>query len=263
MNFDALILAAGQGTRLRPLTDKVPKCLIKFNGKALLNYQIDVFKKLNVGKILVVTGYKECKIPSIGIKKIWNKDFKTTNMVRSMFKAIEFFPSDKDLVISYGDIIYQKNNLKKLLKDESGISIMVDKNWEQFWSLRFEDPLVDAETLRIDKNGLIKELGKKSKSLAQIQGQYTGLIKISKDYLQDVIQFYLHLENHFNHNQNILDQMYMTEFLQLMIDNGTEIKSVEVNNGWLEFDTVEDLELYSAMLRENKLDSFFNLDYSL
>ena len=54
--------------------------------------------------------------------------------------------------------------------------------------------------------------------------------------------------------------MYMTSFLQLLIDSGWKAKAVLVNNGWLEVDTVEDLETYEAMAASGRLDPFYRPD---
>ena len=56
---------------------------------------------------------------------------------------------------------------------------MVDDGWLDLWSVRNDNPLDDAETLKYGRNGQIIELGRKPKSLGEIESQYTGLIKIS------------------------------------------------------------------------------------
>ena len=85
-------------------------------------------------------------------------------MCRDFFEGI-----NEDLIISYGDIVYQQDNLASLLDSTDEISLMIDMNWRDLWSIRFTDPLDDAETLIIDSSGHIKELGKKPK-LTQYMG---------------------------------------------------------------------------------------------
>jgi CTP:phosphocholine cytidylyltransferase-like protein len=58
-NLKAIILAAGRGKRLNPLTDKIPKAMVKLFGKSLLEWQINVFRNCNINDISIVTGYKE------------------------------------------------------------------------------------------------------------------------------------------------------------------------------------------------------------
>ena len=70
------------------------------------------------------------------------------------------------------------------MNSKSSISIMVDLNWKKLWSERFDNPLDDAETMKFDDDLNIFELGKKTDSYSDIQGQYTGLIKFDKNYLR-------------------------------------------------------------------------------
>ena len=78
---------------------------------------------------------------------------------------------DGDLTISYGDIIYTDKVLNQITQNKSDIVVAVDKNWRELWALRMEDPLKDAETLKMDANCNIVELGKKPSSYGEIEGQ--------------------------------------------------------------------------------------------
>ena len=72
-----IILAAGEGSRLHPMTDDKPKCMIEFNKKTLLEYQMDIFKQNNIDKIYIITGHKEKKIPEYGLIKIFNSNYRS------------------------------------------------------------------------------------------------------------------------------------------------------------------------------------------
>ena len=78
-----IILAAGKGTRLYPLTKKKPKCLIKYHGKSILDHQLETCKKMKIQKIFLVCGYKSSQIKRKNIIKIKNEKYKTTNMLYS------------------------------------------------------------------------------------------------------------------------------------------------------------------------------------
>ena len=58
----AIILAAGQSIRLRPITNNTPKCLLKINKKTILAYQIDKLIKNNIREIIIVVGFKQKQI---------------------------------------------------------------------------------------------------------------------------------------------------------------------------------------------------------
>ena len=178
----AIILAAGEGKRLRPLTNNTPKCLVNLFGKSLLQWQIETFRSCQIDDISVVTGYLNEMIKFENITYFENPNFKTTNMVETLFCAKEKL-SDS-VIVSYGDIIFEKNVLQKLIDSDDGLSVVIDKNWKKYWETRFDNPLNDAESLVLD-DGYISNIGQKVNSIDQIQGQYIGLMKFQKNYQND------------------------------------------------------------------------------
>ncbi len=236
-----IILAAGQGTRLRPLTNNKPKCMVELKNKPLVRYQLDLFEKFNISDINIVTGYLEEKINFNNVKKFYNPKFDTTNMVSTLFCAKELFDGTEDILISYGDIVYNDNVLQSIIDSTDQISVVVDKNWKEYWSARMDNPLNDVETLKIDENGFIKELGKKPNSYDDIEGQYIGLIKIRKDIVEKIKNFYETLDKGILYDEKDYNHMYMTSFLQLISDNLTLLSPIYINNGWMEIDEPTDL----------------------
>ena len=104
----SIILAAGKGNRLYPLTKDKPKCLVKYNNKSILSYQVNLLKKVKIKKIYLVSGYKSSKIKIKKIIKKKNLEFKNSNMVYSLFKFRKLFNGKEDIIISYGDIIFKE-----------------------------------------------------------------------------------------------------------------------------------------------------------
>jgi len=254
-----LILAAGQGTRLRPLTDVKPKCLVPLLGRSLLERQVDTLKELGINDIHVATGYRADQIEALGFATSINPQFAKTNMVESLFSALSYIQQEGDLIIAYGDIVYQSDNLNALLNCNDEIALMIDARWRELWSLRLSNPLDDAETLIMNDDGYVTALGKKPQSYDQIEGQYTGLIKIRSDKLMALVTFYNQLDRSATYDGKDFNNMYMTSFLQLLIDSGWKAKAVLVNGGWLEVDSVEDLSKYETMAKEGKLDRFYKV----
>ena len=83
-----IILAAGEGKRLRPLTNNIPKSMISFLGMTLLERQVDIMKKCQINDIVVVTGYKADQINIPEINYIKNENFHKTNMVETLFLSL-------------------------------------------------------------------------------------------------------------------------------------------------------------------------------
>jgi len=239
-----IILAAGQGTRLRPLTNDKPKCMVEYNKKPIIDYILEVAKKSKIDDISIVTGYKKDILKSYLKNKnltfFTNKRFSSSNMVSSLFCAKEFM--DDDLIISYADIIYNKEILDKLLESTNDFSVVVDRRWKELWSQRMENPLKDVETLKI-KNDKITEIGKKPKNYNEVEGQYIGLIKVSKNIINDIIQFYNNLDKNSIYDGQDFDNIYMTSFIQLIVNVMNNVKPVYIDGGWVEIDCKEDLEI--------------------
>ena len=118
----AIILAAGQGTRLRPLTNDRPKCLVPLAGISLLERQAQTLRSCGINEIRVVGGYLVDEIKKRGFACSINENYAATNMVATLFSAIDYLPGDDDLIISYGDIVYQPQNLQALLQNQDEIA---------------------------------------------------------------------------------------------------------------------------------------------
>ncbi|NQY34826.1 MAG: phosphocholine cytidylyltransferase family protein [Alteromonadaceae bacterium] len=254
-----LILAAGEGTRLRPLTNDKPKCMVPLQGTSLVERQISCLKRQGVTDIHIATGYRAEQIETLGYPTSFNPRYNKTNMVSTLFCALNFIQQEGDLIIAYGDIVYDDINLITLLESDGDIALMIDKKWRELWSLRLENPLEDAETLVMNEKGYVTELGKKPDNYERIQGQYTGLIKISANKIADFVNFYQQLDRNATYDGKDFNNMYMTSFLQALIDAGWQAKAALVNNGWLEIDSVEDLEQYELLAQQGKLDKFYKV----
>ena len=262
--MNAIILAAGEGKRLRPLTEDKPKCMIDLFGKPLIQRQIETFQACGINDISIVTGYCEDKITFDNVRYFRNYKYATTNMVETLFCAKNAI-KDSTLV-SYGDIVFEKNVLKKLIEATDDMCVVVDKDWYKYWKIRFTNPLDDAERLVLDNDGYITNIGQKVTNTKQIMGQYIGLMKFQKNGVHILKDFYERTKKHASSGINPLnsnlpfEKSYLTDLLQGLILDGRKIKSVLINNGWLEVDTIHDYEVYNHLKEEMKLHEFFMLD---
>lgn len=255
-----IILAAGQGTRLRPYTDERPKCLVELDGRALLHRQLDVLRARGLHDITLIGGYRADCLRDQGAELVINPRFAETNMVATLFCAEQRMVDGEDLLIAYGDIIYQPSVLDSLLNTDAPLAISIDRQWRRFWEIRMDNPLADAETLKLDAEDHIVELGKKPRDYNDIQGQYMGLIKVRGDHVAAFRQAWQQMDRSLVRDGKDFDNMYMTTFLQSLIDSGWRARAAFTDNGWLEVDTVEDLDRYHEMLRNGALESFIRLE---
>ena len=113
-----IILAAGMGSRLRPFTDELPKCLVPVNGTPLLSLSIAQMKKAGLKNFLIVGGYRRETLEEKGYNVVPNLEFQNSNMVWSLTQAIEHIDnaSCEYVVIHYGDILVSYKNILSLRK---------------------------------------------------------------------------------------------------------------------------------------------------
>lgn len=254
-----IILAAGQGTRLRPHTDNIPKCMVELAGKPLLHHQLHVLRSAGLNEILLVGGYCADRIIAEGLEIVLNPKFDTTNMVSTLFCAEDWMQEGEDLLIAYSDIIYEPKVLQSLLKSDASIAISVDRQWQRLWEARMEDPLNDAESLKIQDGNRVIEVGKKPKSLEEIQGQYMGLIKVRGDTVKQFRNVWHSLDKLAEYDGKDFGNMYMTSFIQYFIDSGISVEAAFTDGGWIEVDSTEDLNFYNDLFLTNSLDKFVGL----
>ena len=254
-----IILAAGLGTRLRPMTDERPKCMVPLCGKPMLMRQIDVLRNSGLNDIILLGGYRADRLTEIGYPVVINKRYAKTNMVSTLFCAEEHMKDDEDLLITYGDIIYEEKVLQSILSCKAPLCVSVDREWKKLWQLRLADPLSDAETLKLVGNDKIVELGKKPKGYDEIQGQYMGLIKVSKNFVKQFKRVWNELDRNAIYDGKNFDNMYMTSFIQHLINENWDVRAAFTDNGWLEVDSYDDLKLYETMQKEGSLSKYLKI----
>ena len=239
--MNIIILAAGQGTRLRPYTNHLPKCLVSIDGQSLLETQIAVIKSCGINKIYAVTGYCSEKLETFPIIKIFNPFFQSTNMVSSLFCAKKIL--DHESIISYGDIVYSRKILKGLMNTKNDISVVIDKEWKSYWSKRSADYISDIESLELSKENNIINIGDKVLDEKKVQGQYIGLIKLTQRGAFIFKKVYKECESKGMIGNKSFTKAFMTDFLQEIINLGYDVSAFITKDLWIEIDTISDLQL--------------------
>ena len=230
-----IILAAGRGRRMGNLTEDNPKCLLKFKGKPLIEWQILAMKKAGILEIGIVTGYKKELLEQYGLHCFHNPEWEKTQMVESLFCA-EVWLRSTTCIVSYSDIFYTPKAIVSLKNSLGPIAITYDKNWLQLWTKRFKKPLDDAETFKIDTNGKVLEIGNKTNDPSEIMGQYMGLLKLSPESWPEMNQIRSALSK--SENQSL----QMTQLLQKIIHKkALNVTGVAYSQKWYEIDSAQDL----------------------
>ena len=235
-----ILLVAGEGKRLRPFTLDRPKCMVEIDGISLIDRQLSVLKAEGLDNIIMAGGYKSEMLKREGVKLKLNLRYFETNMVWTLFSVEEEL--DGDVIVSYGDIVYSREILQTLLESTADIAVIIDKEWESYWRERNEDPLDDAETLKLRADGTIREIGQSPQALDEIEGQYIGLMKFSAQGVSQMKEtFYEALESGELLGKPI-ENSYMTDLLQALINSEKLVTSIPIYGDWVEIDTVSDLK---------------------
>ena len=230
----AVILAAGIASRLRPLTDDTPKCLLKVGEKNILELTIDNIIANNIDDVIIVTGYLEEKIknfvsnkyPDLNVIYIYNEVYSSTNNIYSLWLTKESLSGDEMLLMD-SDIIFDKEIITKLLASDH----------ESCLALKSHDVQDEEIKVKADENGRVLEIGKEVK-LQDANGESIGIEKFGVETLK---QLFTIIERKIVVEKNV-NQFYEAAFQELA-DNGANIYTVDTTDYvCMEIDTDADLE---------------------
>ena len=251
-NTKALVIAAGLGSRLKKHTKNLPKCMLDFGGKTLLQRQIDAYKKNSIKDIAVIKGYKKEKINYKGIKYFENTDFKNNNILNSIFYAEDFI--NGNIIISYSDILFDSTVVKRTLQSNHDISVVVDIDWRGYYVGRKDHPISEAENVIFNSDNKVEKIGKINTGNEEVHGEFIGMIKLSSRGCE-IFKEHFHRLKKLYWNKPfqravIFQKAYLTDFIQELVDIGIKVHCVIIESGWKEIDTVEDYK--KALVGFNK-----------
>tara|TARA_B100001093_G_scaffold274300_1_gene262237 strand:- start:78 stop:1202 length:1125 start_codon:yes stop_codon:yes gene_type:complete len=241
-NCKALIIAAGLGSRLKKHTENLPKCMLDFGGKTLLQRQLDSYKKCGIKDISLIRGYKKEKINYKGIKYFENTDYKNNNILNSIFYADKVI--NGNIIISYSDILFDSSVVERTLDANHDISVVVDIDWRGYYVGRKDHPISEAENVIFNSNNEVEKIGKINTGNEEVHGEFIGMIKLSnrgteifKEHFDRLKKIYW---NKPFQRAKIFQKAYLTDFIQEIVDIGIKVHCVIIESGWKEIDTVED-----------------------
>ena len=249
---NAIILAAGFGRRLRPLTNEDPKCLTKINGKPILENTLEILIKNGIQKTVIVIGYlgdiiKDWIGPEyqgMPISYIRNEIFHRSNSMYSLFLARQYLREGAILI--EGDTFFE----------EALISGVLERNQNKsYWLVSWFGPEHEGSRSTVDKNGRIQKIEIVRKPVAEFgfnQYKSTGILKLTPKYGK---RFALWLWEEIKQaNVNIYFDLVIAKHLSdaaIYIHDATGLK-------WADVDKIEDLE---RIREENLKDNPRKLDY--
>jgi len=249
--MNAIILAAGEGSRLQPETTNIPKVMVKLFGKSLLEMQIDVFKKCGINDISVVTGYLADKITFPSINYFKNENYSSTAGNESLFCAKEKLQDST--IITYGDLVFEKAVIEQVIDFKGDIGIAVELDWKLHYGGRTLHPMSEADNVMFDKEGNILEIRKNIQKPNSKIGEFVGIVKLSKKGSSILLKKFYELQKSHNgrfHNAPSLKQAIIPDMIQELIDSEINVEPILILGKWCEVDTPQDLEIAQKIFEE-------------
>jgi len=169
----AIILSAGQGSRLGHMVDDRPKCLIDFNGRTLLDRQLDTLEANGVREAVVVTGFHDELVQGAiaarnggpAVRTIFNPFYKVADNTGSLYMAREELSGD--CLVWNGDTLVSKALMARVVgNDRSGICVTIDRKAEGY---------DDDDMKVVEEGGRLKAIGKRL-DLGTVNAESIGLL---------------------------------------------------------------------------------------
>lgn len=232
----AILLAAGAGTRLRPLTDSVPKCLLKIVDLSFLERSINSLVKVGVREFRIVVGYRGAQVKELVRQRydrlkfylIENEHYHESNTAYSLLLSLDGV-SDSFFLID-GDVLYDEQLLIDLASQGAESVFVIDP----------DRSALDEEAVKVTLDKDMQRIGRIGKgiSIPEAHGEFIGMSKISGPWGRRV---YKRLREIMTKKENF--GLYYEDVINELIDlEGPLVALTTGQNRWAEVDTIEDYQ---------------------
>jgi choline kinase len=245
----AIVLAAGRGSRMGAACEQLPKALLPLGGRRLIEWNLGALAANGIQRVLLIGGWQAERLAAeiatleaglgLEIELRCNLDWARTGVVRSLQCADDWLRGAPSLLV-YADCAYAPRSIATALAGHAGgLRVPGDVRWAALWSLRFEHPLADAERWRNEGPRLL-QIGGRAQSLAAERAQFMGLVVVDPPAWTQV-------QEHIGRWQQAdgaagIDRLDMTGLLSRLLDADLAIECVDIDGGWVEVDCEQDLQ---------------------
>src|SRR5581483_5555629 len=257
----AVIIAAGSGKSLLPLTEDRPKCMLDIKGRTILERQLDTLRACGIQEIAVVRGYRKETVEAAGVRFYDNDAYEETGEVVSLFAAEPELHGR--LLFLYSDVLFDRALLEKLLRAEGDVVIAVDRTWmdQRDRLLPLAKPLdlvVTSDPPRPGRRSLGEDWRDELVRIGQrvppeaATGEFIGLAVFSPRGVQLLREVYARAAAAGVapfHEAESIRRAAFTDLLQALVAEGHPVGCVSTWKGWLEVDTFEDYQRAWAEIR--------------
>lgn len=233
----AVVLAASRGNALHELTADRPKVMIPIGGKPLLRRLTEEFKRQEIGRVVVVAGYKSAAIDVGGVEIVINPDYEGTGELTSLACAVERF--DDDLVVLYGDLLFRGYILRELLDSPGDLVVVVDSALEGShktgtqdlaWCSRTDDRSLFREPVRLQR---IEDRATGTPA----DGRWIGMLRARGAGRQWIVDALSELQG-----RPGFAQLTLPDLLNHLVGTGRIVHVHYIHGHWLDVNQLEDLD---------------------
>ena len=254
--MQALILAAGTGSRLGKHTKDNTKCMLEINNVSLIKHTLEKLNNVGVRKLILVVGYKKDnliqhvgdKYKDIDIEYVENPIYDQTNNIYSLYLAKDKLEQD-DTILLESDLIFEEEVLQRLLDDERRSLAVVDKY--QLW--------MDGTAVTLDSDDSILNFFTKKTFRFQDVNEYyktVNIYKFSKEFSRKSYIPFLEA-----YSKAMGDNEYYESVLRVItILEGQELRVMRLNGErWYEIDDVQDKHNAEIIFSKNPAEKLKNV----
>ena len=257
----AVVIAAGSGKSLLPLTQDRPKCMLDIKGRTVLERQLETLRACGLHEIAVVRGYRKETVVAPGARLYDNDAYEETGELASLFAAEPELQGR--FVFLYSDVLFERGVLEKVLRAPGDIVIAVDRAWmdqrDRLLPLaKPVDLVVTSDPPRAGRRALGEEAVDRLVRIGQrvppdtAGGEFIGLAAFSARGAELLRETYAHAlaagAAPF-HEAESVRQASFTDALQALVAAGHPVTCVSTYKGWLEIDTFDDYQRAWAEIR--------------
>lgn len=254
-----VVIAAGLGSRMAPLTNSRPKCMLEVGGRSLLSWTVENLQRVGCDNIVVITGYMAESVVHPGVTLRHNPAFKDNNILHSFMMARSDFSGP--MIASYSDIYVEPFVYDAVVNTPGDIVMAVDQDWRGSYIGRSDHPISEAENVLLDEDRRVVATGKHLDGDAppkMLCGEFPGLWRMSAEGTRLFTDTFYSLDRDLSREQPFQHaaqwrRAYITDMMQELIDRGNRIDAAVVDRGWVELDTLQDYERLAAIAESQRL----------
>lgn len=251
-----IVIGAGRGSRLRHLTEEVPKPLVPILGRPMLDHVLDALRAggLTGKDVVYVCGYKQEVIQAAHpeLHYVENREWETNNILASLLCAREHLLGG--FVSTYADIVYRPAVVEALVRSPHDITLACDTDWRRRYTNRSQHPETDAEKMRAEGERVV-EVSRRIASEAA-SGEFIGVMKMSPAGAARFVAAFDAAAQQFPSGEfregRTFRKAYLIDLLQHMLLQGEVMHRVDTHGGYMEIDTLEDEGLAETWWKGNR-----------